>query len=72
LKGSRQSSNGRRVIEGVVVSAIAFVAGVLGVGYFGLPSAVVATEAGAFLTGAFSGFVGVSVLDALSKKPASA
>lgn len=72
LKGSRQSSNGRRVIEGVVVAAIAFVAGVLGVGYFGLPSAVVATEAGAFLTGAFSGFVGVSVLDALSKKPASA
>jgi hypothetical protein len=71
LKGARRASSRRRVIEGLLVSTVAFVAGILGVGYFDLPSAIVATEAGAFLTGALSGFVGVSVLDVLAKKRSS-
>ena len=48
-----------RSLEGLLVAwTIAFVAGVLGVGYLGLPAAVVSTEAGAFLTGALTGFAG--------------
>jgi len=67
VKGSRRSAGGRRIIEGLVVSSIAFVAGVLGVNYFdSLPAALVATEAGSFLTGALSGFVGVLLLEGLS------
>jgi hypothetical protein len=43
------------------------VAGVLGVNYFAaLPSGIVTTEAGSFLTGALSGFVGVLVLEGRS------
>jgi hypothetical protein len=57
-----------RITEGLVVAIIAYVAGVLGVGYLGLPVAVVSTEAGAFLTGALTGFVGVTVIEALSKR----
>jgi hypothetical protein len=68
MKGARRTADKRRVIEGSVVASIAFVAGVLGVGYFNLPSAVVATEAGAFLTGALSGFAGVTVLEVMGKR----
>jgi len=67
VKGARRAAAWRRVIEGLVVSCIAFVAGVLGVNYFeALPAGVVTTEAGGFLTGALSGFVGVLVLEGLS------
>ncbi len=37
-----------------------------------LPAAVVATEAGAFLTGALTDFAGVSAIEALTKKAAPA
>lgn len=72
VKGARRSLTGRRIGEGLVVASIAFVAGVLGVGQLGLPAAVVATEAGAFLTGALTGFAGVSAIEALAKKAAPA
>lgn len=68
VKGARRSATGRRVTEGLLVGVVAFVAGVLGVGYLNVPPAIVATEAGAFLTGALCGFVGVTVLEALTKK----
>lgn len=70
VKGARRAATSRRVIEGLVVGVVAFVGGVLGVGYLALPPAIVGTEAGAFLTGAICGFVGVMVLEALTKKPA--
>lgn len=66
IKGARRAQTSRRLVEGLVVASIADVAGVLGVGYLGLPGAVVATEAGAFLTGALTGFIGVNVLETLS------
>ncbi len=66
IKGAPSSKRGRWILEGLVVSLIAFVAGVLGVGNLGIPSAIVATEAGAFLTGALSGFVGVVLLEKLT------
>lgn len=69
VKGARRAATARRVVEGLIVGLVAFVAGVLGVGYLGLPDAVVATEAGAFLTGALCGFVGVTVLEAMTRKP---
>ncbi|MPY91186.1 MAG: hypothetical protein GEU99_25155 [Luteitalea sp.] len=68
VKGARRAAASRRVIEGVVVGLVAFVAAVLGVGYLQLPAPIVATEAGAFLTAVLCGFVGVAVLDALTKK----
>ncbi len=68
VKGARRAWTARRVSEGLVVAMIAFVAGVLGVGYLNLPPALVATEAGAFLTGALTAFVGVNVLESLGKK----
>lgn len=68
VKGARRTLTGRRIIEGLVVASIAYVAGVLGVGYLALPVVVVATEAGAFLTGALSGFIGVNVLEYLQGK----
>jgi hypothetical protein len=70
LKGAHRASRRRRTLEGVVVGCIAFVAGVLGVGYWDLPSGVVATEAGAFLTGAIAGFAGVSVIELIAKRKA--
>ncbi|MBB3192369.1 hypothetical protein [Halomonas cerina] len=70
VKGARKRQAPRRLIEGVVVASIAYVAGVLGVGYLALPTAVVASEAGAFLTGALTGFLGVTVLEALSRQRA--
>lgn len=72
VKGARRSLTGRRIAEGLVVASVAFVAGVLGVGQLGLPAAVVATEAGAFLTGALTGFAGVSAIEALMRKNAPA
>lgn len=57
-----------RIVEGLAVAVIAYVAGVLGVGYLGMPAVIVGTEAGAFLTGALTGFVGVTVIEALSKR----
>lgn len=66
VKGAASSRVPLWVLEGLVVSLVAFVAGVLGVGNLGIPSAIVATEAGAFLTGALSGFVGVVLLEKLT------
>ncbi|MCE9682623.1 TIGR04086 family membrane protein [Halomonas alkalisoli] len=71
IKGARQALTRRRLVEGLLVASIAYVAGVLGVGYLGLPGAAVATEAGAFLTGALTGFIGVNVLEALSSSSSS-
>jgi len=66
-KGARKRHAVRNVFEGAVVALIAFVAAVLGVGYLHLPSALAATEAGAFLTGALWGFVGVTFLSMMTK-----
>lgn len=71
VKGARKSPTALRLLEGVIVALIAYVAGVLGVGYLALPMAVVATEAGAFLTGALSGFIGVNVLERLPRRASS-
>ncbi|MCK6445627.1 MAG: hypothetical protein L6Q99_04480 [Planctomycetes bacterium] len=70
VKGARKERNPRHVLEGLIVGAVAFVAGVLGVGYLDLPSALVATLAGAFLTGTLTGFVGVLVLERLVERKA--
>ncbi|MGH8020239.1 MAG: hypothetical protein ACREIA_18565 [Opitutaceae bacterium] len=68
MKGARKSKTPTHVLEGVVVATIAYVAGVLGVGFLQLPAAIVATVAGAFLTGALTGFVGVMVIEQMTKK----
>lgn len=68
IKGARKRSSTRHMVEGVVVGAVAFVAGVLGVGYLHLPAAIVATEAGAFLSGVLCGFAGVAVLSAITDR----
>ena len=67
-KSARKTSVARHILEGVVVGLVAFVAAVLGVGYLSLPAAIAATEAGAFLTSVLCGFVGVTVLTALTKR----
>lgn len=72
VKGARRARARRQVIEGIVVGLVAFVAGVLGVGHLDFPSAIVATEAGAFLVCALSGFAGVSVIEFLAKKRGNA
>jgi hypothetical protein len=72
LKGARARTAGRRVLEGTIVGLVAFVAGVLGVGYLSLPSPIVATVAGAFLTAVIAGFAGVTVLERLTKKNVAA
>jgi hypothetical protein len=54
----------RRVLEGLIVALITFVGGVLGAGLFELlPASIVATEAGAFLTGSLSGYLGCTLLE---------
>jgi hypothetical protein len=68
IKGAGKTSTPLRLLEGGMVALVAYVAGVLGVGYLALPAAVVATEAGAFLTGALSGLIGVNVLERLQGK----
>ena len=68
VKGARKRSAARNVLEGVVVGLVAFVAAVLGVGYLNLPAAIAATEAGAFLTSVLCGFIGVTVLTALTNR----
>lgn len=70
VKGARRRQHTRRVIEGVVVSTVAFVGGVIGVGVCGMPPEVIATEAGAFLVGTLAGFAGVTVLERWVKKEA--
>lgn len=68
MKGARRALTARRILEGALVALVAFVAGVLGVGHLSLPASVIATEAGAFLTGALTGFAGVVVLETITKK----
>jgi hypothetical protein len=71
VRGARRCTHRRRILEGLSVSLIAFIAGVLGVNSFNvLPADVIATEAGAFLTGASSGFTGVALLEWLSQRKA--
>ena len=67
-KSERKRSAARHVLEGIVVGLVAFVAAVLGVGYLSLPAAIAATEAGAFLTSVLCGFIGVTVLSALTNR----
>jgi hypothetical protein len=67
VKGASSKGGPLRLAEGLLVAVVAYVAAVLGVGSLGLPMAVAATEAGAFLTGALTGFIGVNVLEALSR-----
>lgn len=71
VRGARRRQAGRRVVEGTIVGLVAFLAGVLGVGFFSLPAVIVATVAGAFLTGVFAGFVGVSLLEKLPRSGAA-
>ena len=65
-RGASGGSGVTRVAEGLAVAIIAYVAGVLGVGYLGIPAAVVGTEAGAFLTGALTGFAGKIIAEAVA------
>jgi hypothetical protein len=67
VKGARRKDAGRRTGEGLIVALLAFVAGVLGTGLLGLPPVLVATEAGAFLTGALAGFLGVTLLEIMTR-----
>ena len=66
VKGARKTQSLLHIVEGASVSIIAFVAGVLGVGFLSLPAVIVATVGGAFLTGSIAGFLGVMVLEKLS------
>jgi len=68
VKSAPRVKSGMRIVEGLMVAVVAFVAGVLGVGYLNLPAGVVATEGGAFLTGALTGFAGVSAYESLQKR----
>lgn len=67
-KQAPAGSRSARIAEGLVVAIVAYVAGVLGVGYLALPAFVVSTEAGAFLTGALTGFAGVTVIEAIGQR----
>jgi hypothetical protein len=69
-KGARRAATGVRVLEGLVVSVVAFVASVLGVGFLKLPAELVGTEAGAFLIAALSGFAGVTVIESMGPRKA--
>ncbi|BET69126.1 hypothetical protein ASA1KI_40440 [Opitutales bacterium ASA1] len=68
VKGARRNRTGVWMLEGLVVALVAFVAGVLGVGFVGLPSFIVATVAGAFLTGTIGGFLGVTVIEKITSR----
>lgn len=68
---ARRRTRARRVLEGLLVALVAYVAAVLGVAFLGLPAAVAATEAGAFLTGAIAGFAGVAVMETLTQPKAA-
>jgi hypothetical protein len=67
VRGARRRAAARRIVEGLLVGLVAFVAGVLGVGWMDLPPVIVSTVAGAFLTAVLAGFAGVVVLERLSQ-----
>ncbi|QOC22732.1 hypothetical protein IC757_00760 [Wenzhouxiangella sp. AB-CW3] len=68
MKKAPPITTGTRIVEGLIAAIVVYVASVLGAGYFNvLPPAIAATEAGAFLTGAASGFVGVAVFEAFRR-----
>lgn len=67
-KGATQQTAGLRILEGILVALVGYTAAVLGVGYVGLPPVIAATEAGAFLIGALTGFVGVMALEILTRR----
>lgn len=58
-----------RVLEGVLVSVVGYAVSVLGILQLGVPPAIAATEAGAFVTGVITGFLGVSVIERLTGRP---
>ncbi len=66
--GAGKGGSGARVLEGVLAAAVVYVASVIGVGLLSLPTAIAATEAGAFLVGVVGGFVGVALLETLTQR----
>lgn len=62
-----RSSDLMRILEGVLVAIVGYAISVLGIMQLGIPPALAATEAGAFVTGVVAGFVGVSVIEALTR-----
>jgi hypothetical protein len=67
-KGARRIDTRKRVLEGLIVGLVAFVAGALGVGFLNLPREIVSTVAGALLTGALTGFAGVTVIETIAQR----
>ncbi|MDY6797263.1 MAG: hypothetical protein SVX28_00715 [Pseudomonadota bacterium] len=61
-----------RVLEGVLVALVGYAISVLGILQLGVPPAIAATEAGAFVTGVITGFLGVSVIEKLTGRLAAA
>lgn len=66
-----RSSDLMRILEGVLVAIVGYAISVLGIMQLGVPPALAATEAGAFITGVIAGFVGVSVIEALTRRTGS-
>lgn len=71
-KNAQPVSGVTRILEGLLVALVAYAASVLGVGWLQLPEAVAATVAGAFLTGALAGFVGVSIIETITSRRSEA
>ena len=55
-----------RVLEGILVAIVGYAVSVLGILQLGVPPAIAATEAGAFVTGVITGFLGVSIIESLT------
>jgi hypothetical protein len=55
-----------RVVEGLLVAIVGYAVSVLGIMQLGVPPAIAATEAGAFVTGVITGFLGVSLIEHLA------
>ena len=55
-----------RVLEGILVAIVGYAVSVLGNLQLGVPPAIAATEAGAFVTGVITGFLGVSIIESLT------
>lgn len=66
-----RSSDLMRLVEGILVALVGYAISVLGIMQLGVPPAVAATEAGAFITGVIAGFVGVAVIEALTRSARS-
>ncbi|MDL0430785.1 hypothetical protein QPM17_06605 [Marinobacter sp. TBZ242] len=66
-----RSSDLMRILEGVLVAIVGYAVSVVGIMQLGVPPALAATEAGAFITGVIAGFVGVAVIEALTRRMGS-